>query len=129
METRRLSTNMTRVVARGDAEVRLMQTCTVEVLAGPGTGITARIEKPSFSIGTHETNDLVLTDDSVSKHHLEVSVVPDGWRIVDLSSSNGTFLGGIKVTDITVIEPVQLQIGTTSLRITPAMGEKEVPAS
>jgi DNA-binding NtrC family response regulator len=129
METRRLSTNITRVVARGDAEVRLMQTCTVEVLAGPGTGTVARIEKPSFSVGTHETNDLVLADDAVSKHHLEVSVVPDGYRIVDLSSSNGTFLGGIKITDITVIEPVQLQIGTTSLRITPAMGEKEVPAS
>jgi DNA-binding NtrC family response regulator len=129
VETRRLSTNITRVVARGDAEVRLMQTCTVEVLAGPNGGAATRIEKPTFSIGTHETNDLVLTDDAVSKHHLEIHVAPDGYRIVDLSSSNGTFLGGVRVTDITVIEPVTLQMGTTTIRITPAMGEKEVPAS
>ena len=38
METRRLSMNVTRVVARGDGEVRLMQTCTVEVTAGAGVG-------------------------------------------------------------------------------------------
>jgi DNA-binding NtrC family response regulator len=129
METRRLTSNITRLVARGTAEVRLMQTCTVEVLAGPDGGKSARIEKPSFSIGTHETNDLILADDAVSKHHLEVHVVPDGYRIVDLSSSNGTFLGGVKISDICVIEPVTLQLGTTTLRITPAMGEKEVPAS
>jgi DNA-binding NtrC family response regulator len=106
-----------------------MQTCTVEVLAGPDGGKSVKVERPSFSIGTHETNDLVLTDDAVSKHHLEIHVVPDGYRIVDLSSSNGSYLGGVRITDITVIEPVTLQLGTTTLRITPQMGEKEVPAS
>lgn len=129
METRRLSANITRVVARGDGEVRLMQTCTVEVLAGPGVGTTARIERPTFAIGSHESNDLVLPDDSISQHHLEVAVGPDGYRIVDLSSSNGTFLGGVKITDVTTVEPITLHLGTTTLRITPAMGEKEVPAS
>jgi two-component system, NtrC family, response regulator GlrR len=129
VETRRLSTNITRVVARGQAEVRLMQTCSVEVLAGAGVGTVARVEKPSFAIGSHETNDLVLADDSVSKHHLELHVAPDGYRILDLSSSNGTYMSGVKITDITILEPVTLQVGTTTLRITPAMGEHEVPAS
>ena len=117
------------MVARGDAEVRLLQTCTVEVLSGSSVGKVVQVEKPLFSIGTHETNDLVLTDDAVSKHHVEVHVVPDGYRIVDLSSSNGTHMGAVKITDITILEPVTLQLGTTTVRITPAMGEKEVPAS
>jgi len=106
-----------------------MQTCTVEVLAGPGNGIVARVEKPIFAIGAHATNDLVLADDAVSKHHLELHVVPDGFRIVDLSSSNGTFHVGVKITDVTIVEPITLQLGTTTLRITPQVGEKEVPAS
>ncbi len=129
METRRLSMNVTRVVARGDAEVRVMQTCTVEVTAGKDVGKTARVERPTFTIGSHESNDLQLADDSVSKHHLELTVAPDGYRLVDLSSSNGTFLGPVRVSDVTIVEPVTLQVGTTTLRIAPAPVEKELPAS
>ena len=128
-ETRRLTSNMSRVVARGDAEVRLLQSCALEVEAGPDVGKVARVEKPLFSIGTHDSNDLVLTDDAVSKHHLELQVVPDGYRLVDLSSSNGTFLGAVKITDVTVAEAVTLHLGTTTLRVRPAVSETEVPAS
>jgi transcriptional regulator with GAF, ATPase, and Fis domain len=127
--TRRLSANLFRVVARGGAEVRLIQTCTVEVLAGPDVGKSVRMDKPLYRIGSHESNDLVLADDSVSKHHLELSVVPDGYRLVDLSSSNGTFMGGVKVGEIAIVEPVTLQLGTTTLKIAPASIEAEVPAS
>src|ERR1700751_1149022 len=89
--TRRLSANLLRTVAKGGAEVRLIQTCTVEILSGPDVGKSARLDKPLYRIGSHESNDLVLTDDSVSKHHLEISVAPDGYRVLGLSSSNGTF--------------------------------------
>jgi DNA-binding NtrC family response regulator len=128
-QTRRLTSNLTRTVQRGDSEIRLMQTCTVEVLAGPNGGASVRVEKPSFAVGSHETNDLVLADDAVSKHHLELHLQPDGYRIVDLSSSNGTFLGGVRITDITITEPVTLSLGTSTIRITPLVGEKELPAS
>src|SRR4051812_42800681 len=99
-----------------------MQACTVEVLSGPSNGAIVRVEKPTFSIGSHGTNDLVLSDDAISKHHLELHVTPDGYRVVDLSSSNGTFLGNLKITDITTLEPVTLSLGTTTLRIEPAVG-------
>jgi transcriptional regulator with GAF, ATPase, and Fis domain len=127
--TRRLPRTHFRVVDKGGAEVRLMQTCAVTVVAGPDAGSSARIDKPLYRIGSHESNDLVLADDAVSKHHLEVSVAEDGYRIVDLSSSNGTFLGGVKVGEITVAEPVALTLGTTTLQIAPAPIEAEVPAS
>jgi two-component system, NtrC family, response regulator GlrR len=129
VETRRLTANVVRQIARGDAEVRLMQTCIVEVVAGAGVGTVARMEKPTFAIGSHESNDLVLDDDAVSKHHVELSVGPDGYRIVDLSSSNGTFLGAVRIADVTIYEPVTLSLGTTTLKIAPASIEKEVPAS
>src|SRR5258708_5494303 len=127
--TRRLSGNLYRVVAKGGAEVRLMHTCTVEILSGPDVGKSARIDKPLYRIGSHESNDLVIGDDSGSKHHPEISVVPDGYRILDLSSSNGTFMGGVRLGEITIVEPVTLTLGTTSLKIAPAPVEAEVPAS
>jgi transcriptional regulator with GAF, ATPase, and Fis domain len=120
---------LSRVVARDGAEVRLIHTCAVEILSGPDVGKSARIDKPLYRIGSHESNDLVLGDDSVSKHHLEISVALDGYRIVDLSSSNGTFMGGVRVGEITIIEPATLMLGTTTLKIAPAPVEAEVPAS
>src|SRR6516165_10294690 len=110
-ETRRLSMNVTRVVARDAGEVRLIQTCAVEVLSGPSSGRSARVERPLYRIGAHPTNDLVLEDETVSQHHVELSVGPDGYRVLDLSSSNGTFFGPVRVSDITIVEPVTLQLG------------------
>ncbi len=127
--TRRLTGNLFRVVAKGGAEVRLIQTCTVEILSGPDVGKSAKMDKPLYRIGSHESNDLVLGDDSVSKHHLEIALAPDGYRVTDLSSSNGTFMGGVKVGEVTIVEPVTLTIGTTTLRVSPAPMEAEVPAS
>ena len=127
--TRRLTGNLFRVVAKGGAEVRLIQTCAVEILSGPDVGKSAKMDKPLYRIGSHESNDLVLADDSVSKHHLEIAVAPDGYRVIDLSSSNGTFMGGVKIGEVTIVEPVTLTIGTTTLRVSPAPMEAEVPAS
>src|SRR5260370_34496004 len=109
--TRRLSGNSFRVVAKRGAEVRLINTCSVEILSGPDVGKSARIDKPLYRIGSHESNDLVIGDDSVSKHHLEISIVSDGYRILDLSSSNGTFLGGVRVGEIGIVQPVTLTLG------------------
>src|SRR5262249_35651342 len=100
-----------------------------DVLEGPEAGVRARLDRPLFRIGTHAGNDLQLTDATVSKHHLEVAVVPEGYRISDLDSSNGTFYGSARVGELTVVEPGTVQLGTTRLRIAPTDEEAEVPAS
>ena len=49
-------------------------------------------------IGRAETNGIVLNDDVVSSEHLELRKNGDGWEIVDLDSTNGTFIEGERVT-------------------------------
>ncbi|MDB4969790.1 MAG: Response regulator of zinc sigma-54-dependent two-component system [Myxococcales bacterium] len=119
----------TRAILRGSETVRLVRTCLVEVLEGAEAGTHARLERPIFRIGTHATNDLVLSDATVSKHHLEIAVVPEGYRISDLGSSNGTLLGTARLGALTIAEPVTLTLGTTVVRIAPTDEEAEVPAS
>jgi DNA-binding NtrC family response regulator len=119
----------TRVVARGSVIVRVVRTCVVDVVAGPDAGRQARLERPLFRIGSHAGNDLVLADDTVSKHHLEIAVAPDGYRVSDLGSANGTLLGGLRLGALTIVEPVTLALGDTVLRIVPTDEEAEVPAS
>src|SRR3954470_20378741 len=103
-------TQTTRVlVADGEAR-RVVRPGVIEVVSGPDAGVRARLDKPLFRIGTHASNDLVLADGTVSKHHLEVAVVADGYRISDLGSSNGTFFGSARVGELTVLDPVTLQL-------------------
>jgi DNA-binding NtrC family response regulator len=101
----------------------------VEVVHGPDAGLQARLERPLFRIGSDESNDLVLSDRTVSKHHLEVAVVPDGYRLTDLGSSNGTLIGSARIGELTVVEPVRVRLGKSELAITPTGEEAEVPAS
>ena len=44
----------------------------VEVLEGPDRGQTKVTESETLSVGTAETNDLVLTDETVSRFHLDL---------------------------------------------------------
>jgi pSer/pThr/pTyr-binding forkhead associated (FHA) protein len=63
-------------------------------------GVSGRIDLGTtrLSIGRAPNNQLVLTDTQVSGYHAEV--LPEGKRylIVDLGSSNGTFVNGYRLT-------------------------------
>jgi DNA-binding NtrC family response regulator len=124
-----METLTTRAVDRDEVIVRVLRTCLIEIVAGPDAGRREKLDRPIYRVGTQASNDLVLGDETVSKQHLEIAVVPDGYRITDLDSSNGTFAGTLRLGELTVIEPVTLQLGQTTLRLSPTDEEAEVPAS
>lgn len=49
-------------------------------------------------IGRAEDNDIVLPDLLVSRHHAELRRTAAGFEIVDLGSSNGVFLDGVRIS-------------------------------
>ncbi len=57
--------------------------------------------KHKIIVGRGKDCDVCISDNSVSKHHIEISYESDGLYVRDLGSSNGTLLNGDKVNSST----------------------------
>jgi len=94
-----------------------IRTLCVAVLEGPDAGRAHRAADDKLAIGTAEGNDLVLTDDSVSRYHVELSRGRVGVRIADCGSTNGTVVNGVTIAAGEAPAGSVLQLGRTKLKI------------
>jgi transcriptional regulator with GAF, ATPase, and Fis domain len=97
----------------------------VTVVAGPDAGVSIPLEG-AITVGNHPGAGLVLSDPAVSRHHLELSPRPDGVRVRDLESTNGSYLAGVRIQDaiIELGQQARIALGRTELEI--AVQEKDV---
>ncbi|HEU4730636.1 MAG TPA: sigma 54-interacting transcriptional regulator [Kofleriaceae bacterium] len=92
----------------------------LRVVAGPDQGKEHALEDGTTLVGTHADNDLVLTDATVSRHHLEIRVRRDGIEVRDLDTTNGTRHGGARVGQVILVGPARLRLGKhTELDVEP----------
>jgi pilus assembly protein CpaF len=54
--------------------------------------------KPELTVGRVQGNDIVLSKRNVSKQHARLSLQGDQAVVVDLNSTNGTWVNGRKIT-------------------------------
>src|SRR5579859_612817 len=86
------------------------------VLSGSAKG-TSRALHDLLRIGKASDNDLVLSDDTVSRHHCELYRAPDGIHVRDLGSTNGTRVHEARVTEATVSPGTVLKVGEVEIVI------------
>jgi len=70
-------------------------------------------------IGRSKRCALVLDDPAVTKMHLEVRATPRGVRVVDLNSTNGTFIGDAALGEVYLNRPCTFRCGAKHLRFVP----------
>ncbi len=110
-----------RVVAGTVAPVgvarRGMLLATLEVInVGALHGTRFRIERPVVHIGRGKHNDIRLADDSVSASHATLSRRGARWVVLDLGSTNGTYVDGDRITEQQLNGGADLRFGNLKLR-------------
>ncbi|HMA93830.1 MAG TPA: sigma 54-interacting transcriptional regulator [Polyangiaceae bacterium] len=91
----------------------------VSVVEGPDAGASRELVGDSLRVGSASDNDLVLADATASRHHCSLEPVGGGVRIRDEGSTNGIFINNMRIYDLVVSSPVQLQLGSTKLSVEP----------
>ena len=71
----------------------------------------------TITVGAHASCDLVLTDAQVSRKHAELAITPEGIRVKDLGSTNGTWCQGTRIGEVVVPGGATIKFGNTPVRI------------
>jgi hypothetical protein len=68
------------------------------VRRGPQPNQIYDLNKGIITLGRDITNDIVINDPEVSRHHCRLTQGGGGYTIEDLGSTNGTFINGQRLT-------------------------------
>ena len=84
----------------------------VRVVRGREQGVERVFDAGAdVAVGTSEDCDLRLTDPTVSRYHVELRAADDGVHVRDLRSSNGTWIGVVRVQACVVPPGTELRLG------------------
>ena len=109
------------------ADIAGLRRCVLHVIAGPDAGTFFVPQGDRVTIGSHPSNELVLTDSTVSRTHCEIELC-DGLAVVrDLSSRNGTRVDGVHIETARLTKTSILGIGHTTLRV--EIGSRQLPGT
>ena len=101
------------------AVVAEFQESGVGVAAGtlvlPG-GARHVLDRAVVTVGRAEASDVQLVDSSVSRGHAEVRARGDGFVVVDLGSTNGTRVNGVRVAEQELRDGDEVVFGNVAVR-------------
>ncbi len=82
-------------------------------------GNSYSIDVDPLVIGREQGAQIMLSDPEVSAVHCELRATNDGVLVHDLGSTNGTFVGPVKVQDATITMRAEITVGQTRLVVEP----------
>ena len=86
--------------------------------ARSNVGERADLENAPVLIGRGSDAGIKLDDDYVSTRHARIAASGDQWFVEDLGSTNGTYIGTVRITQPTTITlGTQVRIGKTILEL------------
>jgi DNA-binding NtrC family response regulator len=99
---------------------------TVEREGGKLTSRTVIYDGDLCRIGTHSSNDLVLSDPAVSRFHCRLMREEGAWRVRDWGSLNGTKLESVRIRDADLPADATLSLGDSIVRVRAVAPQEQV---
>ncbi|MEC7946697.1 MAG: sigma 54-interacting transcriptional regulator, partial [Myxococcota bacterium] len=109
-------TDTTNTLTTGATRQLRLRQAALCCTSGPEAGQQWRLEHDVIRIGSARSADVGLSDNTVSRHHAEIVRTPEGMLLRDLGSTNGTFVGPIKVREVFLGPDTRFRVGRTELR-------------
>ncbi len=83
-------------------------------IAGPDAGKIFEIDKPRVVIGRANA-DILLSDSECSRQHAAIEVSEDRATLIDLGSTNGTYVGERRVQEFHLESRSEFDVGASTL--------------
>lgn len=91
---------------------------TLAVVGGSMTGATLPLGEGPITVGRGADCTLVVSDDYASTRHARFYVRNGQWFVEDLGSTNGTYVGGMRITGATPVSVgSQVRVGDTTVEL------------
>jgi DNA-binding NtrC family response regulator len=78
-----------------------------------------KLNADSFTVGKDPSCDLVIQDSFISSRHLKVTRRDGHFHVLDTNSTNGTWMGPVRIFEVQVGLPTTLRLGQTDLILEP----------
>jgi len=125
-ETTEVTGNHTAVQVVDEAPQR-WQSAQIRVRQGLNE-VVHKLVGEAFTVGLDPSNDIVVPDRFVSGKHLRITRKDNTFRVIDHRSTNGTFIGNVRVMEAEVPLFTSLRLGETELILEPVAAARKEAA-
>jgi DNA-binding NtrC family response regulator len=84
-------------------------------------------DRPMLEIGRDPSCAIVVDDHAVSRTHARIAVEGRGWTITDLTSRNGTYVDGERVSHASLESFHEIRVGNATFKFVDREAERYVP--
>lgn len=86
------------------------------VVSGPNEGDYYPLGKRTIVIGRDEGCPVQITDDRVSRRHLQIRAGDAGYVALDMNSANGSWINGRRIeTEVDLDDNDEIEVGSSKL--------------
>ena len=86
----------------------------LNVITIDGRRSNFQIKKKGTTIGRSNDNNLILSDEAVSRHHAKIIKTNKGYILTDLGSVNHTMVNGEKIRSVVLRHSDRIKIGRSA---------------
>lgn len=110
---------ITSTIAGGAARQIYLRRARLTITDGESRGQSWLVDRDVIRIGARPDCDVVLSDSTVSRTHAEIVRGREGTILRDLGSTNGTFVGPVRVREVYLSPETHFRVGKTELVFRP----------